>query len=118
MRLLLAAASVFFLAAAAHAQETPPAPAATPAECRPIPPDPAMVDGATVSMEQMGEASDAFAAWRREIREAHECRRLQFNAVVERYNAVNQAWGAQLDAFCARRNIRCAEREGEQTPAN
>jgi len=77
-----------------------------------------MPDGATISMARMGEASDAFSAWRREIREAHECRRLQFNAVVERYNAVNQAWGVQLDAFCARRDIRCEDRNGEQTPAN
>lgn len=65
-------------------------------------------------MAQMRASNESYVAWRDRIRALHECRRLQFNAVVERMNAVNAAWNAQLDAYCARRDIRCETREPRQ----
>lgn len=73
-----------------------------------------MPNGATATMAQMSAASDAFSTWLRQSREVLECRRLQYNAVIERLNSVNSAWDAQLDTFCARRNIRCEQRDRAQ----
>jgi hypothetical protein len=70
-------------------------------------------------MAAMTGASDAYAAWRERAREVLECRRLQYNAVIERLNAANAAWSAQIDVYCARRDIRCRpiDREQVERPA-
>ena len=117
MRMTLAALAAQVLAGAAYAQTTESAPPSAPAECPAMPEPPATPDPARASVQSMGAASRALAAWREQARAVHECRRQQFNAVVGQMNEVEQRWGAALDAFCSRRNVRCESMQREQ-PAN
>ena len=66
-----------------------------------------MPDGAHVRVADMGAGSDAFKAWREAARAVLECRRLQYNGVIDRMNAVSEAWNTQFHTFCARRDVRC-----------
>ncbi|HVV34771.1 MAG TPA: hypothetical protein VHC73_16205 [Vitreimonas sp.] len=100
MKIWIGAAVLLAFAATAHAQadRITPAPAAetanteAPTQCPDLPPDPAMPDGAHVHMSSMSAASDAYKAWDESARAVLECRRLQYNAVIARLNAVSAAW--------------------------
>ncbi len=98
-------------------EETQPAAAAAPAPCSALPTEPAAINTATATTAQMSAASERQARWREQASEAIECRRLYYNAGIAQFNEVNSAWSAQLDAFCARRDIRCSERDRPQPPA-
>jgi hypothetical protein len=121
MKLILSCAITLALISAAAAQsastptDTPPATTTTSiaplAQCPDLPADPAMFDGAHGTMRQMSAANSAQATWREQAHQVLECRRAQYNAVIEHENAVNSAWSGQLDAFCARREIHCTGRE-------
>jgi len=127
MKTWLAAALVLAQISTAHAQTPPAAPTTSPAApaqgavpCSEIPQPPEAIDVARATPTTMSHASDQQAAWRAQAALVIECRRLYYNAAIDRFNEVNRAWSAQLDAFCARRNIRCAPREQQQpapTPA-
>ena len=125
MRVWLAAALMLAQASTAFAQTTPtpaveesPAPAAA-ESCSEFPPEPAAIDHTRANPTQMSAASARQDEWRRQMNAVIECRRLYYNAAIARFNEVNTAWSAQLDAFCARRNIRCTPqgRAEAQAPA-
>jgi hypothetical protein len=112
MKATIGAAAFLVLAATAQAQtdttaSTPAAIAEAPTQCPDLPPDPAMPDGAHIRMSSMTAASDAYKAWVESARAVLECRRLQYNAVIARSNALSVAWNAQIDAFCGRRDVHC-----------
>lgn len=107
----IAAALMFVGLATNSMAQTPaaaPAPvAAPPASCAELPPAPVPPDGATVAPAQMAAANQAYQAWRQQVVAGVECRRAQYNGLVDSMNATNTAWGASFTAFCARRTIHC-----------
>src|SRR5262245_48044179 len=117
MRAWLAATLLLAQISTAQAQTppTPETPAQPVAACGELPPAPATIDIATATTSQVSAASDRQTAWRQQAAQVIECRRLYYNAAIARFNEVNGAWSAQLDAFCARRDIRCSERERVQS---
>lgn len=124
MKPVICAIALLFSAATANAQTTdttapPPAVTSTqaPAQCPDLPPDPTIPDGTHIRMAAMTQASDGFKAWETAAHATLECRRLQYNAVIERSNAVSHAWNAQIDAFCGRRDVHCTpmDRPAEAT---
>ena len=129
MRVWLAAALTLAQVSTAFAQTTPGTPPTPAAEetlappaagsCSEFPPEPAAVDHTRANPTQMSAASARQDEWRRQMNAVIECRRLYYNAAIARFNEVNTAWSAQLDAFCARRNIRCTpqDREAARPPA-
>jgi hypothetical protein len=124
MRIVLAAALMLAQVSVAAAQttapveETPaaaPAPeASAPSTCAEFPPEPAAIDHTRANPTQMSAASTRQREWRARMNEVIECRRLYYNAAIAHSNDVNSAWSTQLDAFCARSNIRCTPQERAQ----
>jgi hypothetical protein len=125
MKVWLAAVLVMAQVSGAYAQttpapETPPealAPAIAGPPCADLPPTPDPANVASASTAQMSAASDRQTQWRAQAAEVIECRRLYYNAAIARFNEVNSAWSAQLDAFCTRRGIRCTDRDESESPA-
>lgn len=115
MRVWLVATLVMAQASAAFAQTAPPAEEAPPpaTACADFPPPPTTVDHLRVNPTQMSAASARQREWREWMTEVIECRRLSNNASIAHFNDVNSAWSAQLDAFCARRDIRCTPQDRE-----
>ncbi|MEQ1811811.1 MAG: hypothetical protein ABL889_17925 [Terricaulis sp.] len=124
MRIVLAAALMLAQVSVAAAQTTPPVeetPATAPAPeapapttCAEFPPEPAAIDYTRANPTQMSAASARQSEWRARMNEVIECRRLYYNAAIAHFNEVNGAWSTQLDAFCARGNIRCTPQDRAQ----
>ncbi|MBL8547789.1 MAG: hypothetical protein JNL81_15080 [Hyphomonadaceae bacterium] len=122
MRIVLAAALMLAQVSVASAQTTPPVeetPAPTPetsapSTCAEFPQEPAAIDHTRANPTQMSAASTRQREWRARMNEVIECRRLYYNAAIAHFNEVNGAWSTQLDAFCARSNIRCAPQDRAQ----
>lgn len=124
MKSIISAAFMLAFASTAYAQSTAPlepmqpaTPSTTPApavevtppaaRCEELTDAPAPPNGATVNMRGMTAGNDAYRAWRLRAEAVLECRRLHYNAAIDRLNTAATAWKTQVDAYCARRDIRC-----------
>ncbi|MFZ2029788.1 MAG: hypothetical protein WAU68_05740 [Vitreimonas sp.] len=117
MRTIVAALVFACLATSAIAQTAPAGPAAPPASCADLAPAPSAPDGATATAAQMTAANQAYQTWREQSVAVVECRRVQYNALVDAMNAANMAWGATIAAYCGRRNMHCERIQQPETPA-
>jgi hypothetical protein len=116
-----AAAAALVLVGAAMAQTTPAPAAVPPSSCPAAAQDPTFPDGATAGPQALTAGEEAYRTWATAVQATQQCLRgereqhqaiadarvAEYNALNERVRAVNQAWAAERQEFCARPRVRC-----------
>lgn len=119
-----AALAALTFGAAAFAQTPAAQPAIPPSRCAGLPPEPTLPDGATArNSRDMQQGDAAYRAWGQQMQEVLQCRRTEadellaaarqhearvseYNAGVQRLNAVGAAWTAEAAEYNARNSRR------------